>query len=83
MSNSDIAVHGGDPVRIVSEVRNWLNTEARLRAAGPAKVWGRFSDFMADNYVRLKTRGFSDRDIESLPVAELIDCMHEWVQGNA
>ena len=78
MSNSDIAVHGGDPARVVAEVRNWLNTEARLRAAGPAKVWGRFNDFMAANYVRLKARGFSDSDVENLPIAELMDCMYAW-----
>ena len=78
MSNSDIAVHGNDPLKVVAEVRNWLNNEARLRASGPAKVWGRFTDFMADNYTALKARGFSDADVEALPVAELIDCMRQW-----
>ena len=35
-------------------------------------------DFMAENYVSLKARGFSDPDIEKLPVGELITCMQEW-----
>jgi hypothetical protein len=82
MSNSDIAVHGGQPAKVVSEVRNWLNTEAALRAPGPTKIWGRFNDFMADNYAALKDRGFSDPDIEQLPVAELIDCMRDWTRAN-
>jgi hypothetical protein len=82
MSNSDIAVHGNEPVRVVSEVRNWLNMEAGLRTAGPAKIWGRFNDFMADNYDALKVRGFSDRNIEQLPVPELIDCMQDWISNN-
>ncbi len=82
MSNSDIAVHANDPLKVVAEVRNWLNNEAKLHASGPAKVWGRFTDFMADNYVAPKSRGFSDADVEALPVAELIDCMLQWRHHN-
>ena len=55
------------------------HTRARLRAAGPAEVWGRYNDFMADNYDLLKARGFSDQDMIKLPVDELIVCMQDWV----
>jgi hypothetical protein len=79
LSNSDIAVHNNQPIDILTEVRHWLNNEAKLRTAGPAKLWGRFNDFMADNYDHLKERGFSDVDVEKLPVGELIDCMQTWV----
>ncbi len=79
MSNSDIAVHYNEPVNVVTEVRNWLNNEAKLRAAGPAEVWARFNEFMADNYNSLKLRGFSDDDIGRLSIAELIACMQDWV----
>jgi hypothetical protein len=82
LSNSDIAVHGNEPARVVTEVRNWLNTEGKLAARGPSSVWGRFNEFMADNFGALVRRGFSGTDIERLPVAELIDCMQEWVSGN-
>lgn len=79
LSSSDIAVHNDQPEVAVAEVRNWLNNEARLSAPGPAAVWGRFLDFMAENYDTLKARGFSDRDVEALPIPELITCMQEWV----
>ena len=79
LSGSDIGVHHGDPQSIVTEVRNWLNNQAGLRSPGPASVWGAFVDFMADNYDDLKGRGFSDRDIEELPVNELMDCIEKWV----
>jgi hypothetical protein len=82
LSNSDIAVHGNEPVNVVSEVRNWLNNEAKLSAPGPSHVWSRFNEFMADNYAALKSRGFSDRDIERLSVAELVQCMQDWVGRN-
>jgi hypothetical protein len=83
LSNSDIATHSNEPVNVVTEVRNWLNTEARLRAPGPAAVWARFNEFMADNYDALKLRGFSDKDVDRLPVGELIVCMQDWVEENA
>jgi hypothetical protein len=83
LSNSDIAAHGDQPVNVVSEVRNWLNNEAKLRAPGPEKIWGRFTDFMAENYDTLKSRGFSDQDIEKLPIGELIDCIREWIGENS
>lgn len=83
LSNSDIAVHSNQPVKVVAAVRDWLNNEAALRAAGPTKVWSRFNDFMADNYVALKARGFSDEDVDRLPVGELIVCMRDWVKNSA
>lgn len=64
LSNSDIAVHSNQPVKVIAAVRDWLNNEAALRAVGPTKVWSRFNDFMADNYVALKARGFSDEDVD-------------------
>lgn len=79
LSNSDIGVHGNEPQEVVSEVRNWLNNNARLQASGPSTIWGAFVDFMSDNYDALKARGFSDRDIEKLPVNELIECIRMWI----
>lgn len=83
LSNSDIAVHDNEPEKLVAEVRNWLNNQAGLRAPGPARVWGAFIDFMTYNYEHLKERGFSDKDIEKLPVDELITCMYDWHQQDA
>jgi hypothetical protein len=83
LSNSDIAVHNNEPAEVVRAVRNWLNGEARLNAHGPAKIWGRFNDFMADNYAALKAQGYSDDDVEQLPVGELITCMDTWIDARA
>lgn len=80
MSGSDIATHGNDPAQAAREVRNWLMNAAGLRASGPTLIWNRFNEFMADNYARLKADGHSDHDIETLPVAELIDCMQSWLE---
>jgi hypothetical protein len=82
MSNSDIAVHGNDPVEASSQVRNWLANEAGLRAPGPTGLWGRFIDFMAENYAALRANGHSERDIERLPIPELMTGMQDWIANN-
>ena len=83
LSNSDIAVHGNEPAEVVVQVRNWLNNQqADLRAPGPTQIWGHFNDFMADNYDALKERGFSDRDVQRLPTAELMTGMQDWVRDH-
>ncbi len=81
LSGSDIAVHDASPETLVAEVRNWLSAQAHIQAPGPSRVWTAFLEFMSYNYDALKRRGFSDHDIESLPVSELIPCMNEWL-GN-
>jgi hypothetical protein len=80
LSGSDIAVHAKDAETLVVEVRNWLNSQAQLRAPGPARVWTAFLKFMSDNYTSLKDRGFSDPNIERLPVDELMTCITAWVE---
>lgn len=83
LSNCDIASHDGEPVRAMTAVRDWLNTQAKLRAPGPAKVWSRFGEFTGFNYDRLIARGYSPDDIKRLPVAELIDDIGLWIQHNS
>ena len=82
LSNSDIAVHGNDPLAALTEVRHWLAGEAGIRAPGPSALWGRFTDFMADNYDALIARGFSARDIENLPIRELLPCIRDWIAAH-
>lgn len=82
LSNSDIAVHGNEPVNVLEAVRHWLSSQAQLRAPGPSRIWGRFTDFMAENHDDLLDRGFSPRDIERLPVDQLIRCMKAWLGDN-
>ena len=80
LSGYDISSHGNDPPRVVAEVRNWLKNVCKLNASGPTSIWDAFNDFMANNYDALKIKGFSDSDIEGLPVSELIECMESWIE---
>jgi hypothetical protein len=82
LSNSDIGVHNNEPEEVVLQIRNWLNNEADLDADGPSKIWGAFNDFMAEDYDNLTSKGFSKKDIERLPVNELMNHMNQWVKNN-
>jgi hypothetical protein len=64
-------------------VRNWLKNVCLAQAAGPARIWSAFTDFMADNYDSLSKQGFSKQDVEMLPVGELVERMTAWVASKA
>jgi len=82
LAGSDIRSHKGRPSLLTAAVRNWLNAEASLGAIGPAAVWSRFNDFMADNFDNLRARGFSRADIRDLEPAELVFEMKAWILGH-
>jgi hypothetical protein len=82
LSGSDISVHKNEPVVASDEVRNWLAQDLDNATPGPAAIWARFNEFMADNYDSLTARGYSTRDITNQPIRELISCMKEWLVSN-
>ncbi len=82
LSNSDIAVHGDEPLEAFTAVRNWLDAEAGLGADGPTRLWDQFTDFVADNDDILVRRGFSRRDIDRLPLPTLMQNMQNWVKAH-
>lgn len=79
ISGSDIAAHNNQPEEVVYVVKNWLTSEAGINLPGPSKIWGDFNDFMTYNFSILKNNGYSNRDIERLPVHELMQAMQRWV----
>ena len=81
LSGSDIGVHKNEPVVACREVRNWLAQSLGNDVPGPTAVWARFTEFMADNYERLTSRGYSAEDVAEQPIGELLNCMREWIAG--
>ena len=45
-------------------------------------MFDRFGLSTADSYPNLKARGYSDQEVERLPIPELIDNMTRWVAAN-
>jgi hypothetical protein len=83
LSNSDIEAHKNKPTQVVIAVRNWLRTEVGVNIAGPTQVWTDFYQFMTDDYDDLSSKGFSNRDIQELPVSELVEHMSDWIRVHA
>lgn len=83
LAGSDIAAHENEPEKLVVEVRNWLRQNAKANgSAGAQRIFFRFNKFMAENYQTLKNDGHSRKEINNLPVNELIERMIAWVKGN-
>lgn len=83
LSNSDILAHRNDPREVVNQTRHWLNQEVpRLTAAAPSVIWGKFLDFMAEDYDDLTVKGWSKKDIECMAVPELLQRMRLWMKRN-
>jgi hypothetical protein len=80
LSGSDISAHNDKPQEVVVAVRNWLHNEANVDASSATKIWTYFNQFMADNYESHKAKGFSDDEIQALPVKELMKAMKVWVK---
>lgn len=78
ISNSDIQAHGDDPEAALRAVRDWLAPACHPRPKGPAAIWAKFEEFMADNYIALRADGYSKNDIDRLPTNEFIGCVRRW-----
>jgi hypothetical protein len=63
----------------VSHVRNWLASEAGIKADGPSRILSAYGDFQGWNYARQLANGWSDNDIQNYPTKELLAFMEEWV----
>jgi hypothetical protein len=81
LSGVDIKSHANDPPEMVRAVRSWFIETVGLRNLNsPTVIWYRFNDFMSDFYETRTSQGFSDRDLEEMPVVEFIHFIEEWLQ---
>lgn len=84
LSGVDIKSHNNDPARVVIAVRDWFVETVGLRKIeGPTTIWYKFArDFADDFYTRRKAEGFTDEDLNMMPVPEYIDFIKDWVLSN-
>lgn len=82
LSGVDIESHDDEGRVLVRKVRNWFRSNTGDEdVRGPAAIWYDYADFRADLYDKLKKAGFSDDDIEELPIAEYMDYVRRWVSS--
>ena len=80
LAGIDILHHSNDPSRIVQSVRNWLcNVAGADDKLGPTGIWYRFNDFTSDFYDKRKAQGFSDNDLNMMPVPEYVRSISGWL----
>lgn len=83
LSGVDIKSHADNPEELVRAVRDWFVETIGLRGLqGPTKIWYRFTDFTSAFYKARKKDGFSDSDLDIMPIPEYIDFIIDWVKEN-
>lgn len=80
LSGIDIKRHSNEPAEIVRAVRDWfVETVGLRRVQSPTKIWYRFTDFASDFYDARVADGFTDEDLNTMPIPEYIDFIQSWV----
>ncbi|HYH87394.1 MAG TPA: hypothetical protein VEX60_18215 [Pyrinomonadaceae bacterium] len=83
ISGVDIKNHNNKPAKVVQAIRNWFVETVDLKnVAGPTAIWYKFNDFTSDFYTRRKNEGFSDEDLDMMPVREYINFIRRWLRAN-
>jgi hypothetical protein len=80
LSNSDIKEHENKPDKVVLQVRNWLVQEGLGSGPSSTVIWYEFNDFMGALYDELSAGSWSQRDLDNLPVTELLLHMKKWIE---
>lgn len=80
LSGVDIKSHKNEPVNMVRKVRDWFVETVGLRSVeSPTVIWYKFNDFTSYFYDSRKKDGFTDEDLNMMPVLEYIDFIRAWV----
>jgi hypothetical protein len=80
LSGADIKHHKSDAPRLVREVRNWfVETVGVTAAKSPTVLWYQFTDFASEFYDRRKDDGYSEEDLNFMPVGEYMGAISEWL----
>ncbi|MDT5261295.1 MAG: hypothetical protein QOC61_299 [Acidobacteriota bacterium] len=84
ISGVDIQNHNNQPAKIVQATRNWFVETVSLKGIpGPTAIWYKFNDFASDFYTRRQAEGFSDEDLNMMPIREYINFIRNWIRANA
>ena len=82
IAGQDIAAHGGEPVRAIKIIRNWLSdaTPKSIRTPGGASIAARYEQFRAD---LPETCAKLQLQIEDLTFNDYVVQVEEWIQAQA
>lgn len=78
ISFGDCKCHFGDGERLVFTIREWLMQQGLKDLIPATKIWDNFNFFVA-NLVNIKSsKGYTQKDIDNLPIPEYINFVKEY-----
>lgn len=81
LAGVDVKAHEGDPVKLVRAVRNWfVETVGERDVPSATVIWYEFGDFTTAFYDARKAEGYTDEDLNMMPVPEYIDFISGWIE---
>ena len=81
LSGNDIQVYGNSPERLVLIIRNWFTTIIHPKQPSGSFIWEEYNEFQTYFEKVTKDEGYNKKDLETLPVNELIYFMSKWVKS--
>lgn len=80
ISGQDIENHDNDPATLIRKFRNWLSaTDNNKTYPSGNVVWIAYNQFFADITKILSSKGFTDEEIENMPVSDFINFSKDWI----
>lgn len=81
LAGVDIEPHEGNYRFAVRNVRNWLSGMAGFRTIGTHKILNEYEDFQEWYGAKQRSSGFSEDDMDHVPVPELLQAMFVWMEA--
>ena len=81
LSGNDIKVYGDSPERLVLIIRNWFTTILHPKQPSGSVIWEDYNEFQTYFKAVTAEEGYDQKDLESLPINELIYFMSRWVKS--
>ena len=78
LSGHDFKSHKSDPETLIRKVRNWIWESVEEPIPSANTIWQDYNEFYDDFLTATREQGYSEADIQDMPVAEMIDFMKEW-----
>ena len=83
LAGIDIKGHSDEPEDLVRAVRDWfVETVGLRRLPSASRIWAQFTEFAMDFYDARVKDGFTDEDLNMMPVSEYIDFIRSWVAAH-
>lgn len=81
ISGWDIHAHGGDYIKVVRIVRDWLVHHAGAAPVGAGRIRRNYATFQEWYWERELAQGADDDDIKAYPTVQVVSAMREWVDA--